>query len=730
MTRRTRSRVLALVPVLLAMGSCAKVAPLVSPPNQPPTITLTSAPAPGSTIGNYSYDIRWAARDVDGHIDHYVFAVDPPAHSGSDTAWTATTLNRRVFVFSADSLPSESSLYARRFHTVVVKAVDDRGAMSAPAWISFTATTVLPTLKVTSPQASKLLLPTVAPDFRVSWIADDPDGRLTRTPATFKYKLFGQSSVPGRLDIQLNPDTLLKLFAPRFADWDSLPGSATGVDIRGLQAGQTYVLAVVAFDEAGACSAPFTLDSNILTFSTSNAALVGPVLTITSPFFTLTYGAGGFFSAANQYFHVEVPAERETVLDWSGAPSAGSFITGYRWAVDLGSLSDETPRTDESTDLKHWSQWHADTQARLPAVHPGLESASHFFYLEARDNSGGLSLLVVVYTAITASMERDLLIVDDTRFPKDVKSGACVLAPRGPWPTASELDTFLFARGGKPWKCYPAGTVSTPGMFAGYSYDSLVTSGRGANLTLTKLNHYRHIVWMVNGDFVLTHDVNLQYPMLRLLSAPGVNSPLPVWLALGGKLWVMGGGVATATQIDWEAKLSKSNVYSSELGELTPARFMYRFPSWQSEITEDRTARAVLSPRAVGGWPGAPDYALLPPQLEEKSADTDPMAPNRTNPTDFYRSNYIAEFLTKPNTILERDPVTRETVSTLDTLYETLGGAAGSGRPVMTLYHGPGSPGVVFSGFPVWYFKRPQGIAVIDWVLQSYWGLSRAPVPR
>jgi len=125
MTRRTRSRVLALVPVLLAMGSCAKVAPLVSPPNQPPTITLTSAPAPGSTIGNYSYDIRWAGRDADGHIDHFLFAVDPPALAGNDTAWTATTLNRRVFVFSADSLPSDSSLYARRFPTVVVKAVDE-----------------------------------------------------------------------------------------------------------------------------------------------------------------------------------------------------------------------------------------------------------------------------------------------------------------------------------------------------------------------------------------------------------------------------------------------------------------------------------------------------------------------------------------------------------------------------------------------------------------------------
>jgi len=730
MTRRALPRIVIPALALLAFGACGKVAPLVSLPNQPPTVTLTSAPAPGSTIGNYSYDIRWAGRDADGHIDHFLFTVDPPVRSGTDTAWTPTTLNRRVFVFSADSLPSDSSLYAHRFHTVVVKAVDDRGAMSAPAWISFTATTVLPTLKVTSPQASKLLLPTVAPDFHVSWLADDPDGRSSRAPAAIKFKLFGESSVPGILDIQLNPDTLLKLFEPQFAGWDSLPGSSTGVDVRGLQAGRTYMLAVVALDEAGAVSAPFTLDSNILTFSTSAAAQVGPVLTITSPYFTLTYGAGGFLSSPSQYFHVEVPAGLETVLDWSGAPPAGSFITGYRWAVDIASLTDETPRTDEAADLKHWSQWHLDTQARLPAVHPELESRTHTFYLEARDNSDGLSLLVVVYTAITASMERDLLIVDDTRFTRDVKSGGCVQAPRGPWPMAAELDTFLFARGGKPWKCYPAGTFSTPGVFAGYAYDSLVTYGLGTNLTLAKLNHYRHIVWMVNGDFVLTNDVNLQYPMLRLLSAPGANTPLPVWLALGGKLWVMGGGVATATQIDWEGKLGPHNVYSSELGELTPARFMYQFPHWQSEITEDRTNRVVLSPRAVGGWPGAPDYSLLPPQLEEKSVDTDPMAPNRSNPADFYRTNCIAEYLTKPNQIIEQDPVTGATSSALDTLYETQGGVAGSGRPVMTLYHGAGSTAVVFSGFPAWYFKRVQGIAVIDWVLQTYWGLSRAPAPR
>ena len=495
MNLRPMRRASFFIVALLLAGACSKVTPFVALPNQIPTVELTSTPAPGSVIGNYSYDIRWAGHDSDGRIDHFLYAVDPPSLSISDTLWTATTLNRRVFVFAADSLPSDSSVFARRFHTVVVKAVDDRAGESAPVWVSFTASNILPSIKIASPQASKLLLANVGPDFHASWVANDPDGRGTHVPTQIRFKLFGTSSFPGILAIQLNPDTLLKLAAPTFADWDSLPGTATGVDVHGLQPGTTYLLAVVAFDEAGAFSAPFTLDSNILSFSVSAAASVGPALTVTSNYFALSYGSGGFFSASNVYFHVEVPADRETVVEWSGIPSAGTFITGYRWAVDLASLSNETPRSDENHDVAHWSQWQLGTQARLPAVHPASESAHHLFYLEGKDNVGALGLVVVAYTAITASFDRSLLIVDDTRFPRDARLGTgCTQAPRGLWPTASELDTFLFARGDKPWQCYPPGTLSTPGMFAGYAYDSLVTFGLGTNLTLAKLNHYRNIV--------------------------------------------------------------------------------------------------------------------------------------------------------------------------------------------------------------------------------------------
>src|SRR5438477_10474369 len=81
---------------LLLSAACTRVKPLVILPNQIPTVAITSAPSPGTVLGNYSYDIRWAGRDSDGRIDHFLYAVDPLSRAGSDTAWTATQLNRRV----------------------------------------------------------------------------------------------------------------------------------------------------------------------------------------------------------------------------------------------------------------------------------------------------------------------------------------------------------------------------------------------------------------------------------------------------------------------------------------------------------------------------------------------------------------------------------------------------------------------------------------------------------
>ena len=109
------------------------------------------------------------------------------------------------------------------------------------------------------------------------------------------------------------------------------------------------------------------------------------------------------------------------------------------------------------------------------------------------------------------------------------------------------------------------------------------------------------------------------------------------------------------------------------------------------------------------------------------------LAPTRTSLSDYYQSTYSAEALTKANSVTEDDDPDLNAVHevpVLDTLYVTLGGNLGVGRPVMTLYHGRENTPVVFSGFPIWYFRREQNILLIDWVLQDLWGLPRTEVPR
>jgi hypothetical protein len=152
--------------------------------------------------------------------------------------------------------------------------------------------------------------------------------------------------------------------------------------------------------------------------------------------------------------------------------------------------------------------------------------------------------------------ERDLLIVDDTRLTPDARNPATGATdpPRGPWPTAAELDTFLYARGGVPWRDYPAGTLSASGILAGYDFDTLGTRGiADGNVPLSVLSHYRHVIWMTDdvGATYTGSPVDLLQPVtsLRLMSSPGFQSTLAAYAQQGGKVWLQGGGAAYATPV-------------------------------------------------------------------------------------------------------------------------------------------------------------------------------------
>jgi hypothetical protein len=733
--------ILMLVMVSALLPGCAKTGYKgLLPENQRPTVRVTQAPASSTVPYFYAYEVRWSGFDADGQVDHYLYCVDPPTEAQAETAWVKTGDNRHTFLFQSETLDSAKAVTSHGYHTFVVKAVDDKGLASAPVSRSFTSFTVAPTVQITAPLLNHLFTPTFGPSFRLTWVGTDPDGRTRTKPVKYKYKVFASD---GRdfdfLTMLVNPDSLRRRYAPNFAGWDSLGGDTTSVSLRDLLPKKNYIAVVVAFDEVGAYSPVFNYDTNMLYFSVDYAGKLGPTMSVYNESFFYQAAGGSFSLDANSWVRTEAPADQPITFNWSAKPQAGGFITGFRWRVD-GDVADETARTSEDNDIYHWSQWQVgQNSTKLPPFSPppGRSSESHFFYIEGRDDNMQISIVVVQFTAVRAAFDRELLVIKDSRFAPDKIVGGKIDRPRGVWPTAAELDTFFFAVGGKPWKSYPTGTVSPVGVFQGYDFDTLGGRFQSNGLfTLQQLGHYRHIVWY--ADQLAAQQLNPpDYPRdpttsLHGMSYQGVSNPLATWVKQGGKLWLFGGGVAYSLQREWEKPGTNGSVFSNTDGELVPGRFMYDLAHWRSEITVGVTAQAHKNPGLVASWPGAPDYTQLPDVLFEHDPAVDPYqiyAPNRTNPSDYYQTTFTTDAITKANDLLEPLPNGGTTVP-LDTLYLSTGGQIGSDKPLMTIYHGGECPPLVYTGFPLWYFRRDQQISVIDVVLQGLWGLPRRPVSR
>lgn len=720
------------VALVLALAGCSKRGTFEPLPNAAPEVEITQAPSSATQPYWYAYEMRWTGRDADGSIAFYEYTVDPPTVANAETTWTRTEENRQVVQFRASQVDGPGAGTGRDYHTFVLRAVDDRGGRSLPVARSFNAYTIAPTVQVISPRPSTLLAPQVGTTFSVKLTGTDPDGRASRRPVKYKWKIFGQGNTDfDFLTMLVQPDSLRRFYAPTFAGWDSAAGDTATVLLRDLVPDRDYVFVAVSFDEAGAYSPVFSYDLNMLFVHVDLRASLGPKIRVFNESFDFT--SGGAYST-RPLVTAEVPANQPVRFNWSATAATGGFITSYRWAVDIGSVTDDTPRSNEDTDLTHWSQPSPATTAAVVPATPGVlpgQPRVRFFYVEATDNADNKSLLVVQFTVIQPSFDRPLLIVDDTRFRTDRQlANGCVQPPQEAWPTAAELDTFLYAKGNVPWRCYPTGTLSQPGVFAGYDYDTLGTRGSfDPTVSLRTLGRYRHIVWYVDRASALytNQDVRLNpITSLRYMATPGRSNTLGTWAQQGGKLWLFGGGVATALQLPWERVQPNSGVYSNTDGELVPGRFMYDVAGWRSEITIGTMINALLVPPPAHRTPGVPNWSQLPTTLREKTFDSDPVPPQRQE-FDFYQSYCFGEWLTRQNLVTEG--VGSNERVTLDTLYLAAGAQAAS-RPAMTYHHGSQTGPTMFTGFPIWYLRRTDAIAITDFVLQNLWGLPRQNVNR
>jgi hypothetical protein len=740
---------------LIAAGCGGNKNPLLVP-NEPPEVELFAQRVDHSASGPYEYRLQWVGRDPDGQVDHYVFAMGSPAEDLRAAAWTATVAREKAMSFPARiAAPVRATGETVEPGIFSVRAVDARGAMSSPAQVAFFDGALAPRVEILSPRPNPLVRYPVSPSFCVEWTgtAFGKDSAATRV-AEYKYKVLSSTTEVTAATARQYPDSVRRYYAPRnWVGWVSRPGPITSAILQDLVMDQDYVFVITCFDRDGDYDPIFSFNTNMLYMRVAGSAATLPRINVFNQF--IQYSSSGF--DPSRVVNLEIPADQAITFNWSATPAASRQIRGYRWAVDLAN-------PDQLAG--HWSPWDLETTSATvgPFNPPAGGSETHTLYIEARDdwsctaNDVNVSLVTLKLNVIRLDPHRELLIVDDTRLQLDrINPGTTCSAasnrPIGLWPTQAELDTFLYARGGVPWRCYPPGTNSTPGIFSGYPFDTLGTNRRTLDLTvpLSTLSQYRNVIWLTDGSGALNSkpgtdpgDIGGPQTAMRYMNSNSTTNTLATYVRLGGRVWIAGAGAATASMINFN-RVNNDNTlpapatltFSFNNQELVPGRFVYDQAHWRSEFKQYRVNNGRIR-RYLGRFQSSPGiYAGLPVEIQIKSPATDPFPPNRMgqSPGVFYQTQFDIEFLSAANEILEDvDPGPGENVQpTLDTLYKV---TAPSLQPdsgpfalqsvVMTYYHnGADNPPFITTGFSLWNFRRAQCLGLVDFVLQQLWGMTR-----
>jgi hypothetical protein len=577
-----------------------------------------------------------------------------------------------------------------------------------------------------------------------------------------------------------------------FATWDSVPPDSTFTQVEGLTPGQRWYFAVTAFDEAGAYEPRFLLDHNLLQFRPSTA-LQAPTITVFNSFFARTQLAGGIDLSERAVVRIEAPAGIPVEFNWSATPGAqGTLISGYRWVLDPidGDIFDETPRQSED-DVNRWSGWSlTETRALVGPFVVGTETDSlaglfRRFYVEARDNIGSISLVSVELRIVEPSFANDLLIIDDMQANTDRPGGQ----PWGPYPTEAVMDTLLYAVGGMPYKDRPPGTLSDPGVFAGFDYDTLdYRFYPFEGIPLRLLAEYKAVVWYVavkDGAQGSPKFVNT-FPRaaLRFHNTIGELNTLAVYLGQGGRMWLFGDGIAPAIGNGYISRFSRPSApfpfvstgdAASSTSILWPGNFLYDNLKVRSEMDlnsrrrQPRKEMVDLIPylpeyRTPGApWPATPenwiggrgpmDDPRVGPSSVRNMVDTLCAGPDTweglpmlTRTTEFpdwplplQATEENVAYVARDNFILEDHdgtPITPKQ-SRLDTLYIMRADGyrldnrpdESDGKPVVFYYWGGDHGPVAWMSLRAWWFERTQ-LRELARMIMSKFGLQRIEDPQ
>ncbi len=498
-----------------AVAGCGGAKDGTFQPNRPPVVELTGGPVARSTA-SYSVPFFWTGFDVDGTVDSFLYTID-----SIDTVWTGTREHSARILFTATT-QADSTLFTT-WHTLYVVAIDNNGARSEAADITFNASTLAPYTSAERPLVLKnggggINSPIQGgPNLHLEWTGTDPDGVFHRMPVAYDIVTV---AVPNNIAGNwIRAESLCTGKVPGTQPLVTrVAGDVRSYDLSSLTPSNrtsNWLIWVRAIDEAGAVepwpSIPGRWPGFFL-FYFAQPFLQGPTLTINSPALG-RYTAQGLGRDSSEYVF-----DKPISLTWDAdASQYGSEVDGFRWGVDVIDL-------DNPADPGWATGWNRRLTGLTGLRFTDHSAALHEIIIQARDTNGALTTERLKLSLVEFHFERDVLWVDDEL--EGQAAGSFVGPKEHHDYMVSTLKTAL-------------GALGRPAVV-----DTLSTYPTGSQndqhpVRLVDLSRYRTVVWDCGQP---TTSCTLWGSISVGPGAPLAKAnPLAVYLESGGNLLMTGG---------------------------------------------------------------------------------------------------------------------------------------------------------------------------------------------
>lgn len=478
-------------------------------PNLPPNTELTASP-PDLLEGSFIVSFNWTGFDPDGRIRGFQWKMSNNGIDGISVQDTLTfdpvtgaVLNPWHFSASTDTtllvsadlpnFPRDPEGYNRSYqtHSFFVRAIDENGVVDpTPAYVSFNATTLLPTVRVTGPDAvagqqSPSTLP-AAVTFLYS--GADPDFSLgLPTKVRFLWKRAVMPSgdyADSRIEVAENMDFMVDFgdSTPPWSAWRPFPHEEANrrvtfanqqkLDEFGRQI--HYVFAIQVQDTTGAVSVGRDYGFTVMHVSISDKY---PTLTVFE-----NYLGSKVVNGANNYELVDIASGQELNFSWGATASDyAGVIETYRYGWDVADPGDPLD--------PGWAIAAGNTSQHRRAPVTAFNSGVHTLTVETRDNSGQISRIIYRLTVVQApplENQLPLLMIDSIH---DRQSNFWVGRPPANTPYDNDRYRDAFWEG----VLYGAGGVDNWSGAGGTGRDWIDTEVD--RLNYRTIVRYRSLIW-------------------------------------------------------------------------------------------------------------------------------------------------------------------------------------------------------------------------------------------